>query len=217
MSGFGTYVSGDTSLMSRDIAGFRRCSLSKDSPSTRRCRANPARAGLFVVRSQPGEPRSRGGMRNGDISGVSHPTSGEKPSAADRRSRRLCPAHKVPGFATVSAESRSRACSPLSWFVPAAPSPHAERTEASRCGVNRTHSASLEASVRVGMWRGPPARGERSAGADVILAQQEVLDREIREGQQRRVRTSWWNTSTDRRPLCASSFVPRAPIHRSAS
>ena len=37
-------------------------------------------------------------MRNGDISGVSHPTSGEKPSAADQRSRRLCLAHKVPGL-----------------------------------------------------------------------------------------------------------------------
>jgi hypothetical protein len=43
------------------------------------------------------QPRSRGGLRNGDISDVSHPTSGEKPSAADQRSQRLCPAHKVPG------------------------------------------------------------------------------------------------------------------------
>jgi hypothetical protein len=40
----------------------------------------------------------RGGMRNGDISHVSHPTSGEKPSAADQRSQRLCLAHKVPGL-----------------------------------------------------------------------------------------------------------------------
>ena len=37
-------------------------------------------------------------MRNGDISDVSHPTSGEKPSAADQRSRRLCLTHKVPGL-----------------------------------------------------------------------------------------------------------------------
>jgi len=49
-----------------------------------------------MVRSQRGQPRSRGGLRNGDISDVSQPTSGEKPSAADQRSRRLCLAHKVP-------------------------------------------------------------------------------------------------------------------------
>jgi hypothetical protein len=45
-------------------------------------------------------------MRNGDISDVSHPTSGKEPSAADQRSRRLCVAHKVPGLcATASANS----------------------------------------------------------------------------------------------------------------
>jgi hypothetical protein len=53
------------------------------------------------------QPRSRGGLRNGDISDVSHPTSGEKPSAADQRSRRLCLAQS-PRFVCATASARSR-------------------------------------------------------------------------------------------------------------
>lgn len=74
----------------------------------RGCRTKPAGAGLVVARSQRGQPRGRGGMRNRDISGVSHPTSREKPSAADHRGHRLCPAHKVPGLCDSLPRMRSR-------------------------------------------------------------------------------------------------------------
>ena len=86
-----------TSLLS---FGGEQLPRRRSSPARRGgCRAKSAGAGLFVARSQRGRPRSRGGMRNGgEISDVSHPTSGEKPSAADQRSRRLCPAHKAPGL-----------------------------------------------------------------------------------------------------------------------
>jgi hypothetical protein len=95
-------------------------------------------------------------MRNGrDISDVSHPTSGEKPSAADQRSRRLCVAHKVPGLLRQPPrKAEAGLLSPKfgSSLLRRAPTRSARKL-ALAASIEHT-SASLEASVRFGYVAG---------------------------------------------------------------
>jgi hypothetical protein len=91
-------------------------------------------------------------MRNGrDISDVSHPTSGEKPSAADQRSRRLCVAHKVPGLLR-QPPRKAEAGLFGSSLLRRAPTRSARKL-ALAASIEHT-SASLEASVRFGYVAG---------------------------------------------------------------